>query len=247
MQIGVAVAVLAVWSLAMTERPQRPDPFAGGRGVRQVLAASVTLAILTAGLLVEERTVHPSLFTTRRFDAMNASAGTAGAVAMFYSVETYNDTFSLEGPRGDLAPSAVRILASSGDVVASGPTKHLDPARNIGVCPSHRPPLGTTWWSSTVPGALAGDLRSSGRTSFRIEARVGDSWRPCHPARLRLSWRRKALRLVAQRARCGLAARSAFHVRGRYEPPVRRAGAVAAWCVAATRDTLGLAYVSDGL
>lgn len=138
----------------------------------------MALVVLIAGLAVEEGTARPSGLTRLRFELSNASAATSGPIAMMWSIELYNDTLSLEGPRGSIAPSAVRILNENGDVAVIQPTALLDPARNIGVCPSWRPALGTTWWSANVPATLAADLRLSGKTVFRVQAQINDSWVP---------------------------------------------------------------------
>jgi hypothetical protein len=106
----------------------------------------------------------------------NADASTTGPVAMLWKVELYNDPVSLEGHAGAAAPSDVRVVSPEGRVLQSHATERLDPAVNVSVCLGRRPVRGTTWWSATIPG-LAGELRASGVTTYRVEALVGIEWR----------------------------------------------------------------------
>jgi hypothetical protein len=125
---------------------------------------------------VAEVLVKPGPLEQLRADRINANADAGEPIAMLWSIETYSDLLFVEGPRGAAAPAQVRIVRPDGLASVAMPTRTLDPAVNIGVCPQERPPLGTTWWSGTVPQDMAGQLRSTGRTDFQLEALVRDRW-----------------------------------------------------------------------
>lgn len=144
---------------------------------RMVLVALLALAIV-AVLVGEEQLVRPSALTLVRFNAANVASGWTRQVAFLWTIETFNPTMSLEGPSGDAAPTALRIATSAGEVLTTDGLKRLDPSRNIGVCPMHRPETGASWWAGTVPEAMADELRTTGHTSYRLEVFRDTTWSP---------------------------------------------------------------------
>ena len=145
---------------------------------RVLLGASIALVIPIVIVAVLEIVQRPSPLTLLRADYANANAEISGPITMIWSVELYTSVVTLQGPGGSAAPAAIRLIDPDGQVIVTRPTRALDPAVNIGVCPGHRPPKGTSWWSADVPGALAEELRTGRRVTFRFEASIRDQWRP---------------------------------------------------------------------
>ena len=139
------------------------------------LVGLLVIAVLAG--ICEERAAPPTLLTLGHFSVANLLAGTTGDPAFMWSIETFNLTLSLEGPFGGTALTRVRITSPDGEVVVASELTRLDPAKNVGVCPGHRPPLGTPWWRGQVPAAMANDLRTTGNTAYRIEVLAGSAWR----------------------------------------------------------------------
>jgi hypothetical protein len=144
---------------------------------RGILLGLAICLILALAVLEDGIFSSPSRVTLFRMDVENADAATSGPVAMLWSVQLYSDLIYLEGPPGAAGPSEVRVVDAEGFTVASKATLRLDPARNESLCGVRRPPLGATWWSQVVPG-LASELRNGRSLTYKVEARVGDGWRP---------------------------------------------------------------------
>jgi hypothetical protein len=146
--------------------------------VRRVAALAVLLLVMLGTFAIAELVVRPGPLEQLRADRINANADAGEPVAMLWSVESYSDVLMVEGPRGAAAPTQVRVVGPDGGASTALPTQTLDPAVHIGVCPQERPPLGTSWWSGLVPHDMADQLRSTGRTAWRLEAYVRERWVP---------------------------------------------------------------------
>ena len=142
------------------------------------VAVGVVAAMLFVGcvIAIAELLSKPGPVEQLRAEWLNANADAGGPIAMLWSVESYSDVLYTEGPRGAAAPTQIRIVGPDGGATEPRPTRTLDPAVNVGVCPNERPPLGTTWWSGIVPHELAEQLRSSGQTTWRLEALGRAGW-----------------------------------------------------------------------
>lgn len=143
---------------------------------RRRVSAVVFLLVAVLAAIAEEQLVRPSALTMTHFYAANLLVGVTGRVALLWSIETFSPTLSLEGTSGDDAPTDLRIVAPSGDVLTTEAFNRLDPSKNVGVCPMHRPSAGTTWWSGRVPETMASDLRTTGSTAYRVEVLQNSSW-----------------------------------------------------------------------
>lgn len=143
---------------------------------RTAAAIAAVLIIAIAAFGAAELLVKPGPLEQLRADRINGNADAGEPIAMLWSIETYSDLLYVEGPRGAAAPAMVRILRPDGNASTAMPTRTLDPAVNIGVCPQERPPLGTTWWSGVAPREMAEQLRSTGQTTWRLEAYVRERW-----------------------------------------------------------------------
>lgn len=144
--------------------------------MRRVAAAIALALIAIAAAGAAELLVRPGPLEQLRADRINANADAGEPIAMLWSIETYSDLLSVEGPRGAAAPAQVRIVRPDGGASAALPARTLDPAVHIGVCSQERPPLGTTWWSGQVPREMAEQLRSTGRTAWGLQAYVRERW-----------------------------------------------------------------------
>lgn len=142
---------------------------------RSVLAG-VLFLLAMVGLVTEEQLARPSLLTLTQFYVANLLSGATGRVPLFWSIEMFNATLSLEGTSGDDAPIQLRIITPGGDMLTTDAMSRLDPSRNVGVCPMHRPSAGTAWWSGRVPEAMASELRARGTTGYRVEVLKHSSW-----------------------------------------------------------------------
>ena len=142
------------------------------------MAVAVAVLVVGCTLVIAELVVRPGLVEQFRAERINANADAGGPIALLWSIESYSDILYMEGPRGAAAPTQIRIVRPGGDATEPRPTRTLDPAVNVGVCLKERPPLGTTWWSGTVPHELAEQLRSTGQTAWSFEAlgRAGWVW-----------------------------------------------------------------------
>lgn len=138
------------------------------------LAAALIFVIACFG--AAELLVKPGPLEQLWADRINANADAGEPIAMLWSIETYSDLLSVEGPRGAAAPAQIRVVRPDGGASTAMPTRTLDPVVYIGVCPQERPPLGTTWWSGTVPREMAEQLRSTGQTTWHLEAYVRERW-----------------------------------------------------------------------
>ena len=145
---------------------------------RGLLAVAVAVLIGGAAAGLAEVLVKPGPIEQLRAERINANGDAGGPIAMLWSIETYSDTVYAEGPRGAAAPTQIRIVPPDGDPTEPRPTRTLDPAANVGVCPNERPPFGTTWWSGIVPHDMAEQLRASGQTAWRLEAYGRMGWVP---------------------------------------------------------------------
>ncbi|MDE3111606.1 MAG: hypothetical protein KGK34_01535 [Chloroflexota bacterium] len=148
----------------------------GSRPRRRAALVGLLALVVLSGIY-EERTTGLSILTLVHFSVANLLAGTTGDLAFMWSIETFNQTLSLEGPFGESTLTAVRVTSPDGEAVVASALSQLDPAKNVGVCPEHRPPLGTPWWRGQVPAAMANDLRTTGNTAYRIEVLAGSTWR----------------------------------------------------------------------
>ena len=151
-------------------RPRRPA---------LLIATTAVVLVLFGGLIageVLEGQANP--LAVWNFEWSNANADLAGPVSLLWSMETYNDTLSVEGPPGAAAPTALRLVRSTGETVGEFPMVPLDPAINVSICPGRRPPKGASWWSRAVPSDMATDLRERGTTLHRIAVLVRGEWRP---------------------------------------------------------------------
>lgn len=143
-----------------------------------VIVAVVVLVVIAAAVGARALRDQPNLIALWRFEQLNGNADVSGEpVALLWTVETYNDTVSFEGPAGAAAPSGLRIVLPDGMRTTAVPMRTLDPAVNVSVCPERRPAKGTTWWSGLAPPDMARDLRQRGSTSHQVEVLVRGEWR----------------------------------------------------------------------
>jgi hypothetical protein len=147
---------------------------------RGIVIVVLLIAAAGSGLLLASGRAgdQANILAVWRFERANANADAEGPVALLWSIETYNNTLSVEGPAGAAAPDALRIVSPGGSATAPAPMVPLDPAVNISVCAGRRPPRGAMWWSGQVTAEMANDLRERGTTAYRVEVRVRDAWRP---------------------------------------------------------------------
>ena len=145
---------------------------------RVLLGALIALAVPLVIAGVQEVVQRPSPLTLLRVGFANSNADASGPVTMIWSVELYTAQLYMQGPSGSAAPTEIRLIDPEGRVILARATRLLDPAVNIGVCPSHRPPKGTSWWSGEIPLALAEELRGRRALTYRFEASIRTEWRP---------------------------------------------------------------------
>lgn len=114
------------------------------RPTRGLALAAGLFLLCAAVLLTAQLGVRPRPVEQLRFNQINADADSGGPIATMWSIETYSDVLYTEGPRALAAPSQIRLVRQDGHLSAPQPVRTLDPAVNVGVCMSERPPFGTS-------------------------------------------------------------------------------------------------------
>jgi hypothetical protein len=132
-------------------------------------------------LVVVSTTVgHPTLLTRLFYGAalVNAMAFD-GDLPMYWSERRHDRDgwrrLQLEGGTSKIEPSRIRLLADDGSTIVERETYPLEAEKTLGICDTHSL-LGARWWASNLQSEVL-DSVESGRTSFVLEAQVGDTWR----------------------------------------------------------------------